>query len=797
MDKYTDEELLHTLSETKRLLDGIEEVQGEEFSLESILAEFGHGAAESSLYGKPEPTPTPFEKSSPAQETAGSPESTPAGEHLPVEAPISEKTAAQSPVSELVDTRDLRRTIAGAVEQVMEQKPAVVPSEDEITKDRRRMKIKRRAADSLPPKKELPAEKAIEVKDPSAETEEFPIEGAEKAEAQETQISLEQVMFRTVDAVMDEEREETPLAAACKPSGRKLSELWTAATIAIGAWLSRRREGKEENPFPAEDELFTEPEIEMEQAVRDEKRLCKKLRRSLLLTAVPMAALIVLSVLDAFGVMPETWRNTLWLRFGAMGGLLLFTMLMAAPVWKKLVGDLKDGRPGCELAAGLNAIVALEDCIFDALMGQGDNLPFTAPAAVLLWLCLWGMLLHADSRREAFRLADLGGEPPYAVAVTSSGTCKQQGKLAGFYHITNKDDPTRRIQKMLVPLLLSAATVLTGVVCLSDQKTGQFLWFWSAMLTAATPLSLPLTGILPLKWLNRRLVKSGSAVAGYCGAAMVGSSNRMVLTDSDLFPAGTVELNGLKVYGEEISKVASYAATVSRAANSHLAPLFDHLLSSEGGTYRKLDDLRFYEEGGFGGTIHGETVTMGSAYFMKQQKVNLPREMKLKTGVFLAVDGQLIAIFAVKYQASRNVEWALQAIRRSRIRTVLAVRNENITPGMLHRKFNLDIKPLYPDVSTRLTLSELSEETAAYPGALIYREGLMPFAETVIGSRRLLRAAKTSTILCYVGAAAGLLLSYYLIHVGSYGALSPLRMLVFLLLWLLPTFLLSGLVKQF
>lgn len=36
-----------------------------------------------------------------------------------------------------------------------------------------------------------------------------------------------------------------------------------------------------------------------------------------------------------------------------------------------------------------------------------------------------------------------------------------------------------------------------------------------------------------------------------------------------------------------------------------------------------LEDLQFYEEGGFGGTIHGETVMMGSAYFMKQSKVTL------------------------------------------------------------------------------------------------------------------------------------------------------------------------------
>lgn len=52
----------------------------------------------------------------------------------------------------------------------------------------------------------------------------------------------------------------------------------------------------------------------------------------------------------------------------------------------------------------------------------------------------------------------------------------------------------------------------------------------------------------------------------------------MVVTDDDLFPPGTVSLNGLKLYGEEIGKVVSYAATAAQAAGSQLTPLFDQLL---------------------------------------------------------------------------------------------------------------------------------------------------------------------------------------------------------------------------
>ena len=64
--------------------------------------------------------------------------------------------------------------------------------------------------------------------------------------------------------------------------------------------------------------------------------------------------------------------------------------------------------------------------------------------------------------------------------------------------------------------------------------------------------------------------------------------------------------------------------------------------------------------------------------------------MKLSTGVFLAVDGALTAVFAVKYQPSRNAEWALRTLKRFHIVPVLAVRSGNVTPGLIKRKFGVD-----------------------------------------------------------------------------------------------------------
>ena len=104
---------------------------------------------------------------------------------------------------------------------------------------------------------------------------------------------------------------------------------------------------------------------------------------------------------------------------------------------------------------------------------------------------------------------------------------------------------------------------------------------------------------------------------------------------------------------------------------------------------------------------------------------------------------------------------------------------------------------MYPDVSTRLALSALSGEAAPQANALLYREGLMPFAETVIGSRRCCRMVRRSAVLGWLGSLCGLLLSYYLTSAAAYGALSAGYVLVFMLLWLLPAILLGDLTRRY
>lgn len=661
------------------------------------------------------------------------------------------------------------------------------------------------APEAAPTPEPKPAPEPVSVPEPAPEPESVPepepVPVPDPVPLSDTpdRVSLKDVMSQTVDAVLEDEDDgviDDPV-----PLGQRLSGLlhrFTDRRSDRRRGLSQETEqlfdDPEEEPEPEEPE---EPEPRMDDALREEKRRCNRLRRGLLLGAFPALLLVVAAVLQELEVLPPAWLDAAFLRCMALGGGLLLTALLCLPVWQTAVRMLRDGRVGCELCAGVTVLADLLCCVSGAVTGSTLSTPYAAAGALLILICQLGLYLTAESRRIAFHLADVNGIPPYVVSVLPAGVCKQRGVLEGFYRMTMRPDPARQWQNYVLPLLLSAAVVLSGVVCFTARPMEEFPWVLAALTGAGVQLSLPLTGTLPLYYLTRRLERSGAAAAGYAGARAVAYSGRMVLTDDDLFPAGTVTLNGYKVYGEERVRAVSYAASVARAAGSSLAPLLDRQLTAEGGYPMRVDEMRYCEEGGVEAAIRGETVLMGSAYFMKKRHVSLPRDLKLQTGLFLAVDGVLTAVFAVKYQPSRNAEWALRAMRRSHITPVLAVRSSNVTPGLIKRKFGVDAKVVYPDVSTRLALAQLAAQQGETPNVIVCREGLLPLAESVVGSRRMVRAVRTATVLGYIGSLCGVLLSYYLTSVGNFAVLTPLAMVVFLLLWLLPTLLIAGLVRHF
>ncbi len=109
-------------------------------------------------------------------------------------------------------------------------------------------------------------------------------------------------------------------------------------------------------------------------------------------------------------------------------------------------------------------------------------------------------------------------------------------------------------------------------------------------------------------------------------------------------------------------------------------------------------DLSFYERGGFGCTIHGESVLLGTASFLRKQDVRLPSNIISENRHFSGHPiHQLAAVFAVKYEASRKW-WITRCgpAPAAGSRRFWRCGTPTFTPALLKRKFYKKIKVEYP-----------------------------------------------------------------------------------------------------
>ena len=247
-----------------------------------------------------------------------------------------------------------------------------------------------------------------------------------------------------------------------------------------------------------------------------------------------------------------------------------------------------------------------------------------------------------------------------------------------------------------------------------------------------------------------------------------------------------------------MEKVVGVTATLIRDSGSGLNKIFHDLLRSQGSLYRRADRFEFHEGGGVSAEIRGDLVLVGSASFMHLMEIALPQGLNVKNAVFCAIDGELAGIFALNYTLNGAVEPALNALIRNRVGPVLATRDFNLIPAMLRQRFKLPVEKMdFPAVERRVELSDENQEHADILTAVLCREGVGPYADAVVGGKRLRLATRASALLACVGAVTGVLLAFYLTFVGSYASLSASNLLVFLIMWTIPTLLISGWVNRY
>ena len=764
------------LMDTQRLLLGVEPLEDEDISLESILAEYGSGA---SAGGEtPESPPAEDTASVQAEETEASDKTPVPEESTPPQPEENESSQPSEDASR--PERQGRRKFSKILRfpTPPEALKADEPLPEEPQEEAPIPDLQPDAdLDDILPEKLF----GLESEDSESSEETEAVQGADEPsettspqEAPEEDsgptLTMEDVVASTVDAVKEEqERRQEKFRQRLEKKRRKNAPKQL-----------KRREPSFRHPLP---EIEQEPSLNS--AAAQHKLRYYECRRSLLLS-VPVLILLWLPwLLGQAGItIPFFSEST-----GNAAICVLIPQavvcLLAWPVFRGALDGLREHSFTFYATAALSDLVTLLDEMTLLLLPErSDVSPLGGLAALMTVVALWGMTDYHRGMWETFRIGAMG-TPAHVVDCCPEGIAKGRGSIASFYTRANMEDTAAQWQRLLLPVL-SAASLVFAVLASIGQGRGQdFLWCWSVILCASSALVCPLVYFVPFGRLAVRLARGGAAVAGQYGAAMLASANRIVVTDGDLFPHGTVALNGLKLYGEERNHALSYAATLAVRAGGCLGRIFGDICKGERIALQPLEHFHIHDDNGLSGMIHGETVLVGTPAFMRHKAVRLPATMPSRTTVCLAVDGELTAVFSVKYNTSEPVEAALRALSRNGLHLALAVRDGNITPKLLKTRFGTDGGAAFLELSERLAMSDPDRE-AGGPNGILYREGLFPFVDMVAGSRRLCHVVRIGNFLSILCSIFGALVGFYLTFTGSYTVLTPMLLLTYLLLWVVP-----------
>lgn len=479
----------------------------------------------------------------------------------------------------------------------------------------------------------------------------------------------------------------------------------------------------------------------------------------------------------------------------AMLALLLLQSLLTAEVF--LRGVYQALRLKFDLLSLLTVTVpvSVADAFFAIPAGR---IPFCTAPALMLLFALWAVTLEKQAKWRTLKTV-LSMDAPVAAVKEEKAwrglDCifRREGSLQDFTAMLETPDAAQKAMRVYAPLALLLTLGLA--IFAAVQGGSNFLWAWAALLSAALPAGAFLSCARPFAILARRLGRAGAAICGWRGAKILSGENGIVIQDADLFPKANISMNGMKMYSDmPIRQVVGYATAVLQAAGSGLLPLFEEVMRNENGRRYSADSFRQYEGGGLGAEIRGDVVLLGSLPFMRLMGVHVPEGTRVQSAVYISVNQELVGVFALTYAPAAACRAGLQNVLRSPgLTPVLATRDFMITPALVKKRYKISTDRLeFPVVAERARLSSEAAGENGRQGALMARGSFVSFAAAVTGGRQLRRTVHGAVVLSLLAGFLGMALLCVLTYLDAPASASALNLLLYQLLWQLPTLMITG-----
>lgn len=373
--------------------------------------------------------------------------------------------------------------------------------------------------------------------------------------------------------------------------------------------------------------------------------------------------------------------------------------------------------------------------------------------------------------------------------------CKT-GFLKRFLELSYNPDPSESASQLLAPIGLISSLVVCIVCLLITRSVPTALSALAAAACACVAAANMLSVNLPVSRLCKTARRAGAMVVGYEAVEQLGNVNAVLVDADEVFPRGTVVLNGIKTFGNRAGaeKAIMAASALMKEIGGPLSGVFDQVISENEDALPEVEHFTYEEGGGIVGRVDGQKIYIGSRSLLINHRIEVPareEETQYASGnkvvVYIAVDAAVSAMLVLTYSADRRRKNELQRLEDSGISVLICTTDPNVTPQMVSRLFGIDaasVNVLEGDLGD--VAKKLTGENIPRADAVVATKGRMESMMNVISA--CVEEKRTVSLVVAIQNAAvvlGFVLVAFMACFGGMRQLSPFILFLFEVFWLL------------
>ena len=369
------------------------------------------------------------------------------------------------------------------------------------------------------------------------------------------------------------------------------------------------------------------------------------------------------------------------------------------------------------------------------------------------------------------------------------------GFLKRFLELSNQPDPAQRASHQLAPIGLIASLILCIVSLLITRSVPTAVSALAAACCACVAIANMLAINLPLSRLCATARRAGAMVVGYEAVDRLGNVNAVLVDADEVFPRGTVTLNGIKTFGNRSRAETAIllSSALMKEVGGPLSGVFDQVISENEDALPAVQEYAYEDGAGIVGRVGERHLLLGTRAMMINHQIEVPtreEESRFATAaqqvIYLAVENELSAMLVLSYAADRRRKTEFQRLEEAGVSVLIRTTDPNVTAGMVAHLFGVD------PGSVGVLEGSLNEEAAKALGqripradAVVATKGRM---ESMLGVLAALVEQKRSAGILVAVQNAGVILGFVLVaFLACFGGMRQLTSLIlclFQLVWL-------------